>query len=154
MLAHYATAVIAEEWPAMTLGGQPRAAVPVLTELRLQLVDEDRANDASSHIVERALQQVDTLTAARAERILAIDEGLIGAIWWLIGVGGTITLLLCAIYAAEDLVMHRVLSGLISLVIMSVVLLIVATDRPFHGVPRVPPDAMREVLANELAGAK
>ena len=50
--------------------------------------------------------------------------------------------------------MHRVLSGLVSLVIMSVVLLIVATDRPFHGVPRVPPDAMREVLANELAGAK
>jgi len=33
---------------------------------------------------------------------------------------------------------------------MSVVLLIVATDRPFHGVPRVPPDAMREVLETEL----
>ena len=49
--------------------------------------------------------------------------------------------------------MHRFAVALISLVITCVVLPIVATDRSFHGVPRVPPDAMRAVLADELGGA-
>jgi hypothetical protein len=62
-----------------------------------------------------------------------------------------ITLIMCAAIGAEDASLQRIACGLVSLVIMSVVLLIIATDRPFHGVPRVPPDAMREVLRTQLS---
>jgi hypothetical protein len=144
-LAGYARAVIEQEWPQMTRGHRPDVAGPLLEQWRARLL-----GNAATPVTVRLLQQLDELSAARAERILAVDEGLIGAIWWLIGVGGVITLLLCAAIGAEDLVLHRIACGLVSLAIMSVVLLIVATDRPFHGVPRVPPDAMREVLATDL----
>ena len=145
LLARYASAVIDQEWPQMSQGGRPRAAAPLLSALHRQTADL-----AESDAKARLLRQVDELSAARAERALAINEGLIGAIWWLIAVGGTITLLLCATYACEDTGMQRVVCAIVSLSIMSVILLIVATDRPFHGVPRVSPDAMREVLAGEL----
>jgi Protein of unknown function (DUF4239) len=149
-LTGYATAVIEQDWPVMTQGGRPRGGEQVLTELRLQLAGGTGGAGAAGDVIDRVLAQLDSLIEAREARILAIDEGLIGAVWWLIGVGGTITLLLSAAYAADDVAMHRVLCGLLSLAIMSVVLLIVATDRPFHGEPRVPPDAMREVLETEL----
>lgn len=149
-LTRYAVAVIEQDWPAMTRGGHPRAGGQLLNELRLELSGAIGRDATASQLLDRTMRQLDELIAARAERILAIDEGLIGAIWWLIGVGGTITLLLSATYAAEDVPIQRVLCGLLSLAIMSVVLLIVATDRPFHGVPRVLPDAMREVLETEL----
>ena len=152
VLADYAAAVIELEWPEMTQGAHPRAAAPLLTDLHRQIAAQagrDVTDDANA----RLLRQLDDLGAARAGRILAVQEGLIGAIWWLIGVGGTITLMLCAVYACDDMAMQRVLCAIVSLGIMSVVLLIVATDRPFHGVPRVPPDAMRDILENELGRA-
>ena len=144
-LARYATAVVDEEWPRMARGGHPRAAEPILDDL-YRLVSGLAA-------AAPLLRQLEDLGAARAGRLLAVSEGLIGAIWWLIGFGGLITLLLCALYGGEDRVMHHLVVGLVSLVITSVILLIVATDRPFHGVPRVPPDAMQAVLADGLAGA-
>ena len=144
-LAGYATAVIAQEWPEMARGGHPSAAEPVLRDLYRRLAEAGPSVPQA-----RMLRQLDELDTARAERVLTVREGLIGAIWWLIGVGGLITLLLCALYAADDLAMQRFVLALISLVITCVILLIVATDRPFHGVPRVPPDAMRAVLALEL----
>src|SRR3712207_7206705 len=52
--------------------------------------------------------------------------------------------------AAEDLAVQRVVCALLSLVITYVVLLIVATDRPFHGVPRVLPEAMRDRKSTRL----
>jgi hypothetical protein len=145
-LTSYAAAVIDQEWPEMTLGRHPSAAAQLLEAWRARLA----AGPATPEAV-RLLQHIDELSTARAERILAVDEGLIGAIWWLIGVGGVITLIMCAAIGAEDASLHRIACGLVSLVIMSVVLLIIATDRPFHGVPRVPPDAMREVLRTQLA---
>jgi hypothetical protein len=144
-LTDYANAVIAQEWPEMTVGHHPVTAGRLLEEWRARLLSGPMTAQAA-----RLLQQVDELSTARAERILAVDEGLIGAIWWLIGVGGVITLIMCAAIGAEDVSLHRIACGLVSLVIMGVVLLIIATDRPFHGVPRVPPDAMREVLRTEL----
>ena len=145
-LTGYATAVIDREWPEMARGGHPSAAEPVLRELYRRL-----AEAGPSTAQARMLRQLDDLDAARAERVLTVREGLIGAIWWLIGGGGLITMLLCALYAGDDPALQRAVLALISLVITSVILLIVATDRPFHGVPRVPPDAMRAVLALELA---
>lgn len=145
-LAGYAAAVIDQEWQEMTLRRQPIAAGHLLEAWRARLI----AGPTTTEIA-RLLQQIDELSTARAERILAVDEGLIGAIWWLVGVGGVITLLMCAAVGVEDASLHRIACALVSLVIMSVVLLIIATDRPFHGVPRVPPDAMREVLATDLA---
>lgn len=145
-LTGYARAVIEQEWPEMTVGRHPGTAGQLLEEWHARL-----ASVPATAGTARLLQQLDGLSTARAERNLAVDKGLIGAIWWLIGVGGVITLLMCAAIGAEDARLHRIACGLVSLVIMGVVLLIVATDRPFHGVPRVPPDAMREVLETELA---
>lgn len=145
-LSAYANAVIEQEWPEMTVGRHPGTAGRLLEEWRTRLVSGPQTAATA-----RLLLQLDELSTARAERILAVDEGLIGAIWWLIGVGGVITLILCAAIGVEDTVLHRIACALVSVAIMSVVLLIIATDRPFHGVPRVPPDAMREAVATELA---
>ena len=145
-LARYAGTVIEQEWPEMTLGRHPHSAGLILEDWHRRLSAGPAGPEAA-----RLLSQLDELSSARSERILAVDEGLIGAVWWLVGVGGMITLLLCAAYGAEDAVLHRVACALVSLAIMNVVLLIIATDRPFHGVPRIPPDAMREVLKAVLA---
>ena len=144
-LTDYAHAVIKQEWSEMTVGHRPSAAGQLLAAWHARLTSLPPSAATS-----RLLQQLDALSDARAKRILIVDEGLIGAIWWLIGMGGLITLLLCAALGVEDTAMHRFACGLVSAVIVSVILLIVATDRPFHGVPRIPPDAMRAVLETVL----
>ena len=79
----------------MTRGRHPRAAGQLLETWRART---GRSNRPRRKRVRLLASSMDELSAARAERILAVDEGLIGAIWWLIGVGGVITLLLCAAY--------------------------------------------------------
>ena len=66
-------------------------------------------------------------------------------------VGGFVTMLLCALFAPAEMGLHRLICGLVATSIMTVVLLIVATDRPFHRVTRVGPEAIERVLEGALS---
>ena len=147
-LKAYAQTVIEHEWRQMTAQGYPRAAEPELERIRLLL---QAAGELPSADVERVKTDLQQLATLRLARILSIGEGLIPPVWSLVLVGGFVTMLLCALFAPAEMGLHRLICGLVATSIMTVVLLIVATDRPFHRVTRVGPEAIERVLEGALS---
>ncbi len=62
-----------------------------------------------------------------------------------------ITLLFCAIFSVENAVLHHLLCALVALTISLIVILILATDRPFYGTSRISTEPLQHVLDTRLS---
>ena len=145
-LVAYARAVIDEEWPAMARGETPTQAEPHLVAIRSLLDDELLRSPTRDPRLERAASHLDDLVHGRIDRLLASRQALIGPVWALIWIGAVITLVFCSLFVAEQRGLHALLSGMMGLVISLVIILILCTDRPFYGSPRLLPDPIETVL--------
>ena len=72
--------------------------------------------------------------------------------WWLICIGAVITLLFCAIFSVENGVLHHLMCALVAVTISLIVILILATDRPFDGMSRISTEP-QHVLDTRLSEA-
>jgi hypothetical protein len=58
-----------------------------------------------------------------------------------------------AIFAVEDTALHHLLGVLVALTIALIVILLLATDRPFYGRSRISPEPIQQVLDRRLGSA-
>ena len=152
-LAAYVRAVIGEEWPTMARGETPVAAERHLLELRDRLDRDAESGSAPERRLERAIDHVDELMHTRIDRLLTVHRALIAPVWWLIATGAALILFFCAVFAVEDGALHNLLCGLVAAIIALIVILVVATDRPFFGSPRISPEPFQHVLERRLGAA-
>jgi hypothetical protein len=152
-LAAYARSVIKDEWPAMARGMTPVAAERHLVSIRDLLEREAQRETVHIRSLDRAIGHVDELIHARIDRLLTGHQALIAPVWWLVCMGAVITLFFCAIFAVEDSILHHLLGALVALTIALIVILLLATDRPFYGRSRVSPEPIQQVLDDRLGGS-
>jgi hypothetical protein len=152
-LATYARSVIMDEWPTMARGMTPFAAEGYLVSIRDLLEREAQRETAPNPRLDRAIGHVDELIHARIERLLTGHQALIAPVWWLVCMGAVLTLFFCAIFAVEDRTLHHLLGVLVALAIALVVILLLATDRPFYGKSRISPEPIQQVLDRRWGGA-
>ncbi|HLH11544.1 MAG TPA: hypothetical protein VKV77_06675 [Methylovirgula sp.] len=145
--AHLKT-VIADEWPSMQNGNASRAAAQSLESVYAALLAADTPDLRSSALMAEMFAQLDVLTQARRARLLAA-EGLVPEIVWIVLVGGAVlTIGFTFFFGTKNLKAQSVMTGVISLLIFSELLIVVAIDMPFTGSIKVGPEALSEVLAD------
>ena len=71
-----------------------------------------------------------------------------GILWAVLFVGAVLTIGFTFFFGAENLRAQALMTGALSLLIFSGLLIIVAIDRPFAGTVRVQPEALADVLAD------
>ena len=145
-LVAYARQVIDQEWPAMARGETPTQAEPHLVAIRTLIDAEIQRSADRDPLLERAASHVDDLVHVRIDRLLAARQALIGPVWAMIWIGAAVTLVFCSLFVAEQRGLHALLSGMMGLIISLVIVLILCTDRPFYGSPRLLPDPIETVL--------
>jgi hypothetical protein len=151
-LAAYARSVIQDEWPTMARGITPFAAERYLVSIRDLLEREAQRETVPNRSLDRAIGHLDELIHARIDRLLTGHQSLIAPVWWLVCMGAAITLFFCAIFAVEDRTLHHLLGVLVALTIALIVILLLATDRPFYGKSRISPQPIQQVLDYRLGG--
>jgi Protein of unknown function (DUF4239) len=148
--ATYVRAVIEEEWPAMAAGGESEVVTAALTELydtalRAQL------SGAGSEVFYEVLYQLDQATQARRARIVLASGAVPGVLWVVLCGGAVVTVGFTFFFGTENLRAQVLMTGALSLLIFSGLLIIVAIDRPFSGTVIVDPGPLAEVLKDAVA---
>ncbi|MBM3271362.1 MAG: DUF4239 domain-containing protein [Candidatus Sericytochromatia bacterium] len=136
-LRENADAVIDQEWPAQARG-EPvshtgtRAfgrIVRIFDELR----DVAPATEGEKILLAEVVAKINSLLEYRRIRMVRGTEGLPATMWWVIWLGGFLTVAFTYLFFAENLPLHVLTTLLLSLAIGMVVFLIVSLDRPLLG---------------------
>ena len=151
-LTGYVKRVIAEDWPAMERGGASPAATRAL-DGRYAAGLAYRPSGACAAVLAELLHQLDALTQARRARLVLASGIVPGIIWLVLFTGAMLTVGFTLFFGTENLPAQTTMTGMLSVLIFSGLLIIVAIDHPFAGSVSVRPEALRAVLDDFGPGA-
>jgi hypothetical protein len=149
-LSNYLAVTIAVDWPAMdrgNFGDTTLRARQALDSVYATLLKVDATQTIKTPLMSDLLHQIDVVTEARRTRLIASEGTVPNVIWLLLFGGAVMTIGFTFFFGMESLAAQTLMTGLLSILIFSELLAIVAIDRPFSGVVKVEPHSLANVLA-------
>jgi hypothetical protein len=152
-LSNYLRVAIADDWPAMERGtaGASPSARRALGAVYSALLTFEPSNVHDSTLVSEILRQLDVITQARRARLIAAEGTVPGVIWLVLFGGAVLTIVFTFFFGTKNLRAQTMMTGLLSVLVFSELLIVVAIDRPFTGTVKVGPNALTEVLADFMS---
>lgn len=153
-LTAYVTDVIERDWPVMARaeGFTSRASGAALSRLYgtvMALQPQDRRQEV---IQTELLRQLETMTTTRRTRGV-ISAGIMpNVVWWVLLGGATLTIGFTFFFGTQNLRAQTLMAGMLSILIFSALLIIIAIDYPFSGPVHVTPHAFERALAEWTGG--
>ena len=102
--------------------------------------------NVSTVLVSDIMRQLDIIAQARRARLIASEGTVPGVIWALLFGGAVLTIGFTFFFGARSLSAQTVMTGILSILIFSELLAIVAIDRPFSGAVKVEPRSLTNIL--------
>ncbi|HTV66428.1 MAG TPA: DUF4239 domain-containing protein [Bryocella sp.] len=144
-LAHaYADTAISTDWPGMSKGQEPQDTFRLNDRMWHTLVSPQSV--PTSQVQEQAILELSKLTDCRRIRLLQSGSRLPGILWWVLLVGGVLTIVSCCMFGAESARLHTLQVFAFSLLIALCLVAIADIDRPFQGSVHVSDLAFRRAL--------
>ncbi len=131
--SNYATAVLTQEWPAMSRSQVPRAGKPYIKVLWTTLTRTPTQNYLQQVSLQQSMQELSNLTVHRRMRILESMTGMPNMLWTVLVIGGMITTAACCLIGTENVSLHYSLIFALSLLISMALIAIADIDRSFQG---------------------
>ncbi|MFA5119805.1 hypothetical protein [Zavarzinia sp.] len=134
----YAEGVIADEWPALMMGGQEDAAGwQLLDRVHLALSGLHGIDPVTAIAAGEMMRNLNALYDARRGRYRAAEAGLPPILWWNVVAGAALIVLFGYLLGPERFDMHLATTAAIAASIALVLALIILLDDPFRGANRV-----------------
>ena len=146
-LSAYLAATISDDWPAMEHANESSSARLALDAVYGSVLVSLTPQGRDGAVVAEILHQLDVITQERRARIVAADGTVPGVIWPVLFGGAAVTIGFTFFFGTQNLLAQSLMTGLLSVVIFSGLLIVVVIDRPFSGAVTVKPDALAKVLA-------
>jgi hypothetical protein len=151
-LEGYVDYMIRVAWPEQQRGGdEGMSLADRVTGLQGKLTGFEPGTPGDEVLHGETFSQFNTWVERRRELQNAISASLPAALWWVLGAGALINLVLMSMLAVRRLTAHLVISGLFAVFIAMMIFLIAAMDNPFLGEFSVAP-APFETLQTTLMG--
>jgi hypothetical protein len=136
-LNRYSRAIIVTERPAQAEGHVARAGDRHLDDLHRLAVSLRPSSQGDTNLHALLLHSLARLHDAREERLLAAETTIPGIVWFVVIVGGTITIVFGSFLGAPSVSMHLGMCSLLAVSGVLVLVLIIALSNPFRGDFRV-----------------
>jgi hypothetical protein len=150
----YLRSAIDEDWPAMKRGQGSPAVTHALNNLYTILLHYEPDDPPATAVFAEVLHQLDLVTQARRTRVV-MAAGIVPGIVWVVLFGGAlITISFTFFFGTANLRAQTMMTGALSILIFSGLLVIIAIDHPFAGTVKVEPEALAMVLADFGEAAK
>ncbi|MGO9727063.1 MAG: hypothetical protein ACLPN6_17240 [Streptosporangiaceae bacterium] len=143
----YAHAVIDREWPLMNKGKSSPVAQGLLTQIRAGVFRFSPRTSQQQVLYEQAVVSVNSLTAARRDRLDAMTEEVPEPIWVALIVGAVIVIAFCLLFGLKSRAVHIGMVMAIAALIAIDLILIKDMQYPFAGNPHVGPEAFEVFLS-------
>ncbi len=150
-MTHYLKLAIDDDWPAMADGRGSPVVKQALDDLYNSAVRFSPATLRDSAVMSEILHQLDLLTQARRARLVAATGIVPGLLWAVLFGGAIVTVGFTFFFGTENVYAQSAMTGVLTLLIFSGLIIIVAIDRPFAGSIQVSPEALVAVL-EDLGG--
>ena len=141
-LDRYLETVLREEWPAMAGGAASPAAGEALTQVYRLYAAIEPGSAHDRLILNRSLELLSEVSEHRRERIAGSASAVAAPLWMALMIGAFVTIGFQLLFGSPNLAAHSAMSGLVAVVVLTVILVIVLLDRPFAGVVRVSPEPL------------
>jgi hypothetical protein len=151
-LNEYIDVVIGQEWKAQQEGRLEGASWEKgwdkLADAHYDIANFRPANAGEAVLQSQLLKSLNSLYDARRGRLLAAAEHITPVIWWIIAIGGILTVSSTFLFGPPNFKMHLVITAMLAASLAVVIVLIVALDYPFRGSLSVSDAAFRDVQKN------
>ena len=146
-LTHYLTLAIENDWPAMGAKSEDSQTTDALGALYRAAMALNRTGTRSTADMSEVFTQIDNLTLARRVR-LHLSTGLVpGIIWSTLFAGAGLTVCFALFFGSPNALAQLAMTAILSIVLASGLVVIVALDHPFSGPVHISPEALEHVLA-------
>src|SRR5215203_423178 len=147
-LSRYVRAAIAEDWPAMERGGGSHAVTRALDAAYAALLTFTPSDSRGAALLTEALRQLDLVTQARRVRLVLASGIVPEVLWFVLSGGAVLTVVFTVFFGTENVRIQALMTGILSFLIFSGLLVIIAIDHPFAGSVKVQPQSLSAVLDN------
>ena len=129
----YAQGVISSDWPLLGREQTPELSHLINQSMWKTLMSVKAATPAEITAEDHALSELSTLTQARRTRLLQSDSRLPVIFWWVLIVGGVLTIASVGMFGSRNPRLHAFQVFSLTLLISLAMLAIADLDRPFAG---------------------
>ncbi|NBW96710.1 MAG: DUF4239 domain-containing protein [Planctomycetia bacterium] len=129
----YAIQVVEDEWPLMATGHASMAARKTAFELAKSLDTFEPKTEAEKVVYPIILEQIRELWDCRRERVGTAEFGIPAVEWFVLIVGGAVTVLFAGLFRAESVSLQRFLTAMAALLIGLNLYLVSLFGYPFSG---------------------
>lgn len=133
----YAQSVYDNSWDAMALGGRSERVARDLASLNAAILEQEPRNAKEQVLFQHALDLVTIITDNRNERLESADGSVPAVLWFVLIVGGMITLGYPAFFASSNIYAQILMTGSLAALLALTLFLGLAFDFPFTGDPRI-----------------
>ncbi len=142
----YLSTAIAEDWPAMARGEASRSTTQALNAAYSAALTFSPTDSRGAALLTETLRQLDAVTQARRARLVVASGIVPGIVWFVLFGGAIVTVGFTFFFATDNLRAQAVMTGALTALIFSGLLVIVVIDRPFAGIVQVSPEALTAAL--------
>jgi hypothetical protein len=139
----YVGTVVDTEWPAMARGDSSFVATDQKDEMWHVLMTVKAASPTEITAEDHAISELSAMSSYRRTRQLSSSSRLPGILWWVLLVGGLLTVTSACMFGAENMTLHTLQVAFFSLLIALILVAIADIDRPFQGTVHVSDAAFR-----------
>ena len=148
-LREYTRYTIEEGWAQQRKGIVPKGEAVRSGLLIRSLLDFEPSNQREEIIYEDALRQSVHRNELSRARLSNVTTGLPTVLWWVVGVGAAINIVLIWMQDMEVHV-HMILGAVLASILGLVIFLIAELDNPFRGDISIGPDAIARVYKDVM----
>jgi hypothetical protein len=147
-MSNYLSVAIKRDWPAMERGATDQYPSRLaLDAVYSAVLSAPASAPRETAVLPEILRQLDVITLARNARLIAADGIVPSVIWPVLFGGAIVTIVFTFFFGTKNLRAQTAMTVLLSLLIFSELLIIIAVDYPFTGPIKVEPTAFARVLA-------
>jgi Protein of unknown function (DUF4239) len=144
----YAQAVIDQDWPRMASGQIPESSRNLNQDFWSTLMSLKTLSPTEIVAEDHALSELSSLTEHRRIRLLQDISRLPSVLWFVLVVGGGVTIASASMFGSSNTVLHALQVFVFSLLIILALVAVADIDRPFQGSVHVSDVAFRRALRN------
>ncbi|MEM7399253.1 MAG: hypothetical protein AAGF48_00495 [Pseudomonadota bacterium] len=136
-IKEYTSSVYNDSWDAMALGGRSERVARNLRALNESILALEPKTPKEQVLFEHALKLLTLITDNRNERLDSANGSIAGVLWFVLVVGGMVTLGYPAFFASSNLDAQILMTGSLAALLALTLFLGLAFDFPFTGDPHI-----------------
>jgi hypothetical protein len=144
----YGDAVADQEWAEMARNAVPAESREITRQMWLTLMSSKGSSPTEITAEDHALYELSALAAYRRIRLVESASRLPGVLWFVLLVGGTVTVASTCMFGASNGVLHIIQVGAFTLLITLALVAIADINRPFQGSVHVSDYAFRRAQSD------